>query len=758
MNPNGSQHLRVLGGGPGGLYAALLAKARFPEWRVELVERNPFGDTFGWGVVFSDATLDGLAVADPESFARIERSFVHWDDIEIHVRGARVRSSGHGFAGISRKHLLAILHERALTLGVDMRYRERVEDLDAFRAGCDIVIAADGVHSSTRDRYASVFQPTVSGGRCKFVWLGSTIPLDAFTFFFKRSEHGWFAVHAYRFDDRTSTFIVECREETWRAHGLDRADAAATVAFCEALFAEELGGHRLQVNPGHRRGSAWIDFTFVENERWYDGNLVLVGDAAHTAHFSVGSGTKMAMEDAIALVESFERCDRLEEAFAGYESERKLEVLKLQNAARNSTRWFENVERYARLDPETFAYSLLTRSQRIGHENLRARDAAYVESVEARFGGPPIPPMFSPFVLRELTLRNRVVLSPMDTYSAVDGTPNDFHLVHYGSRALGGAGLVVTEMTCVSAQGRITPGCAGMYATEHVAAWKRIVEFVHQNTPAKIALQLGHSGPKGSTKLMWEGMDEPLEEGNWPVVGPSAIPYAPGNQVPLALDEAGMRAIRDAFVAAVDMAIEAGFDMLELHCAHGYLLSSFLTPLRNRRTDRYGGSLENRLRFPLEVFEAMRARWPAERPISVRISATDWCEGGNDERDALDIARAFKAAGADLIDVSTGQTDPKSRPRFGRMFQAPFADAIRNEVEIATIAVGNITDHEQVNALIAGGRADLVALGRPHLADPYWTLHAAAELGYRDPGWPKPYLPGKEQLERAIARRLEQPS
>ena len=369
-----------------------------------------------------------------------------------------------------------------------------------------------------------------------------------------------------------------------------------------------------------------------------------------------------------------------------------------------------------------------------------------------------MPPMFSPFALRGLTLRNRVVLSPMDTYSAVDGTPNDFHLVHYGSRALGGAGLVVTEMTCVSAQGRITPGCTGMYATEHVAAWKRIVEFVHQNTPAKIALQLGHSGPKGSTKLMWEGMDEPLEEGNWPVVGPSAIPYAPGNQVPLALDEAGMRAIRDAFVAAVDMAIEAGFDMLELHCAHGYLLSSFLTPLRNRRTDRYGGSLENRLRFPLEVFEAIRARWPAERPISVRISATDWCEGGNDERDALDIARAFKAAGADLIDVSTGQTDPRSRPRFGRMFQAPFADAIRNEVEIATIAVGNITDHEQVNALIAGGRADLVALGRPHLADPYWSLHAAAELGYRDPGWPKPYLPGKEQLERAIARRLEQPS
>jgi len=753
-----ASHVRVLGGGPGGLYAALLTKARFPKWRVELVERNPFGDTFGWGVVFSDATLDGLAVADPESFAHIERSFVHWDDIEIHVRGARVRSSGHGFAGISRKHLLAILHERALALGVELRYRERVEDIDAFRADCDIVIAADGVHSPTRNRYASLFRPQVTGGLCKFVWLGSDIPLDAFTFFFKRSEHGWFTVHAYRFDETTSTFIVECREETWRAHGLNRADAAATVAFCEALFAEELRGHRLQVNPGHRRGSAWIDFTFVENERWHDGNLVLVGDAAHTAHFSVGSGTKMAMEDSIALVDALERCDRAEDAFALYEGERKLEVLKLQNAARNSTRWFENVERYARLDPETFAYSLLTRSQRIGHENLRTRDADYVERVEARFGEPAIPPMFSPFALRGLELRNRVVVSPMDTYSAVDGVPNEFHLVHYGSRALGGAGLVVTEMTCVSARGRITPGCTGMYAPEHVTAWKRIVDFVHERSHAKIALQLGHSGPKGSTKLMWEGMDAPLESGNWSVVGPSAIPYAPGSQVPHALDERGMRAILEEFVAATAMAIDARFDMLELHCAHGYLLSSFLTPLRNQRTDRYGGSLENRLRFPLEVFAAVRARWPMERPISVRISATDWCAEGNDERDAVEIARAFKAAGADLIDVSTGQTDPRSRPRFGRMFQAPFADAIRNEVEIATIAVGNITEHEQVNALIAGGRADLVALGRPHLADPYWTLHAAAELGYREQAWPLPYRPGKEQLERAIARRLEQPT
>ncbi len=749
-------HLRVLGGGPGGLYAALLAKARFPHWRVELAERNAFGDTFGWGVVFSDATLDGLALADPESFARIERSFVRWDDIEVHIQKSVVRSSGHGFAGIARKKLLAILHERAETLGVDLRYNESVDDIDAFRAGCDILVAADGVHSSARARFAAVFGPTIVGGRCKFVWLGSTVPLDAFTFFFKRTEHGWFTVHAYRFDERTSTFIVECREETWRAHGLDRADVAATVAFCETLFAEELGGGKLLSNPGHRRGSAWIDFTFVDNRHWHDGNIVLLGDAAHTAHFSVGSGTKLAMEDAIALVDAFASSTTVEEAFSRYEDERKIEVLKLQNAARNSTQWFENVARYARLDPQTFAYSLLTRSQRIGHENLRARDARYVEAIETTFGDPPVPPMFSPFALRDMQVCNRVVVSPMDTYSAVDGLPNDFHVVHYGSRALGGAGLVITEMTCVSPQGRITPGCTGMYAPEHVAAWRRIVDFVHERTPAKIALQLGHSGPKGSTKLMWEGMDEPLATGNWPVLGPSAVPYAAGGATPHELDEPGMRAILEEFTRATAMAIEAGFDMLELHCAHGYLLSSFLTPLRNRRDDRYGGTLENRLRFPLEVFGAMRSLWPANRPISVRISATDWCEGGNDERDALDIARAFRNAGADLIDVSTGQTDPQSRPRFGRMFQAPFADAIRNEVGIATMAVGNITEHEQVNALIAGGRADLVALGRPHLADPYWTLHAAAELQYREQPWPLQYLPGKEQLERAIARRMEQ--
>ena len=513
-------------------------------------------------------------------------------------------------------------------------------------------------------------------------------------------------------------------------------------------------------NSAHLRGRDWLNFTRVGNRSWIYENVVLMGDAAHTAHFSVGSGTKLAMEDAIGLADALAKVApsdssprELTAALADYESVRSLEVLKLQNAARNSTEWFENVARYSNLPPEQFAYSLLTRSQRIGHENLRLRDTTYVERVERWFaGGNLVPPMFTPFSLRDLKLRNRVVVSPMDMYSAVDGTPNDFHLVHLGSRALGGAGLLFTEMTCVTSEGRISPGCTGMYAAEHVPAWKRIVDFVHERSDAKICLQLGHSGPKGSTKLMWEGIDEPLAENNWPVVGPSAIPYTPENQMPRELDRPEMDEIRDAFVRATLMGVEAGFDMLELHCAHGYLLSSFITPLRNRRTDEYGGSLENRLRYPLEVFRAMRAVWPAERPMSVRISATDWVDGGISGDDAVEIARAFKHAGADLIDVSTGQTSADAKPVYGRMFQTPYADRIRNEIGIATMAVGNITEADQVNAILAAGRADLVALGRPHLADPFWTLHAAAQLGYADVDWPMQYVPGK-----AAARASRRP-
>jgi anthraniloyl-CoA monooxygenase len=755
----GKLRVACLGGGPAGLYFGILIKQRFPQWHVRILERNRPLDTFGWGVVFSDATLENLRAADEPTHREITESFAHWDDIEIYFKGRTFRSGGHGFCGISRKRLLEILQRRAAELGVELEFEREVDDVESLRAQCDLLVGSDGINSRVRNAYAGVFQPQLDRRLCRFVWLGTTLPLDAFTFIFEQTEHGWFTVHAYRFDAELSTFIVECREETWLAHGLDSADTAATLAFCERLFEPYLHGHRLMANSAHLRGRDWLNFTRVSNECWFHDNVVLVGDAAHSAHFSVGSGTKLAMEDAISLADALGTHVTLSvskgdmgTALQEYESQRKLEVLRIQNAARNSTEWFENVARYATLPPEQFAYSLLTRSQRIGHENLRLRDTHYVDRVEEWFAGAVVPPMFVPLRLRELELINRVVVSPMDMYSAVDGTPNDFHLVHLGTRALGGAGLVFTEMTCVTREGRISPGCTGMYLPEHVPAWKRIVDFVHRNSRAKICLQLGHSGPKGSTKLMWEGMDEPLDDGNWAVVGPSAIPYDAVNQVPAELSKRDMDEIREAFARAAAMGLEAGFDMLELHCAHGYLLSAFITPLRNRRNDEYGGSLENRLRYPLEVFRAIRAVWPAERPMSVRISATDWVDGGVSGDDAVEIARAFKSEGADLIDVSTGQTSPDAKPVYGRMFQTPYADKIRNEVGIATMAVGNITETDQVNAILAGGRADLVALGRPHLADPFWTLHAAARLGYHDALWPVQYLPGKDQLERLIAR------
>jgi len=745
------EKLRVtcVGGGPAGLYFSMLIKRRFPTWQVRVLERNRPLDTFGWGVVFSDATLENLKAADEPSHRAITASFSHWDDIEIHFAGRTIVSGGHGFCGISRKRLLEILQQRAVEIGVELTFEKEVDDVEALRRECDVLIGADGANSRVRETYGQEFQPTLERGLCRYVWLGTALPLDAFTFIFEPTEHGWFTVHAYRFDRNLSTFIVECREETWLAHGLDTARTQETLAFCERLFEPYLRGHRLMANSSHLRGRDWLNFTRVVNRRWTHDGVVLMGDAAHTAHFSVGSGTKLAMEDAIGLVDAMAETNV---ALAQYEEKRKIEVLRLQNAARNSKEWFENVARYAGLPAEQFAYSLLTRSQRIGHENLRVRDVGYVNGVEHWFAGRAVPPMFSPFCLRDLQLANRVVVSPMDMYSAIDGTPQEFHLVHLGSHALGGAGLIFTEMTCVTREGRISPGCTGMYLPEHVAAWKQIVDFIHGHSRAKICLQLGHSGPKGSTKLMWEGMDQPLEQGNWPVVGPSAIPYAPANQTPAELTRSEMDEIRAAFVRAARMGLEAGFDMLELHCAHGYLLSAFITPLRNQRTDDYGGSLANRLRYPLEVFSAMRAVWPAQRPMSVRISATDWVDGGISGDDAVEIARAFKEAGADLIDVSTGQTSPDAQPVYGRMFQTPYADKIRNEVGIATMAVGNITDADQVNAILAGGRADLVALGRPHLSDPFWTLHAAAQLGYGEVAWPVQYLAGKDQLERLVAR------
>jgi anthraniloyl-CoA monooxygenase len=753
--------IACLGGGPAGLYFAIAMKRRQPGHEVVLIERNRPYDTFGWGVVLSDETLFNLNANDPESAEAIRRAFVYWDDIAVFYRGSVTRSSGHGFCGIGRKRLLNILQDRARALGVTLQFETEFESADNYR-GYDLVVAADGANSKIRSALPHVFKPDIDVRACKYIWLGTRQRFqDAFTFIFEETDHGWIWAHAYQFDADTATFIVECSEATWRRFGFDAMSQEEALAACERIFARNLGGHRLATNAGHLRGSAWLNFRRVQCEKWSHENLVLMGDAAATAHFSVGSGTKLALESAIALAEYLHTEPTLAAALHRYEEERRTEVLRLQSAARNSTEWFEHVERYCHLDPVQFNYSLLTRSQRISHENLRARDKAWLESAEMWFEEQATrekprhsrPPMFTPFRLRDLHLKNRIVVSPMAQYRAVDGTPTDWHLVHYAERAKGGAGLVTTEMTCVSPRGRITPGCAGLYAPEHEAAWKRIVDFIHAETDAKIGMQLGHSGPKGSTQLGWHTMDAPLPDDNWQVIGPSPVAWSPHNQVPREMTRADMHTVRDDFVRAANMAARAGFDLLELHCAHGYLLSAFITPLTNRRTDIYGGSLENRMRFPLEIYHAVRAVWPPTKPISVRISANDWVgEEGITPEDAVEIARLLGDADVDIINVSAGQTSVGARPVYGRMFQTPFSDRIRNETGMATMAVGNIYEPDHVNSILMAGRADLCCLARPHLADPYWTLHAAAQLGYRGETWPKPYLAGRDQLHRVASR------
>lgn len=760
-----------IGGGPAGLYFALLMKKQHPAHQVTVVERNKPFDTFGWGVVFSDATMESMRQWDPSTAATIEGAFNHWDDIELVFKGRKIRTTGHGFVGIGRKKMLNILQERCLELGVELVFERDVQGDDEF-PDADLIISSDGVNSRIRNKYADVFKPDMVMRPNRFVWLGTNKRFDAFTFDFQRTEHGWFQAHIYRFDDNTSTFIVETTDDVFKAHGIDKMDQDESIAFCEKLFAETLDGHSLMTNARHLRGSAWLNFGRLICEKWSHFNgkshVVLMGDSAHTAHFAIGSGTKLAIDDAIELTRQFDIAGHdkasVPAVLSAYEDIRRVDVARIQNAARNAMEWFEVVgKRYAdTLEPEQFMYSMLTRSQRISHENLRLRDSVWLEGYERWFAeragvspapnGSAPPPMFTPYAIRSLKLKNRIVMSPMAVYSATDGLPDDFHLVHIGARAMGGAALVFPEMTCVSPDARITPGCLGLWNDEQAAAFKRMVDFVHQKTPAKIGIQIGHAGRKGATKLAWEGMDQPLEQGGWELISASALPYLKHSDVPRAMTREDMDRVLADFVSATKRAEDAGFDILELHAAHGYLLSSFLSPLTNKRVDEYGGSHENRARFPLEVFRAVRAVWPQDRPISVRLSTHDWYEGGNTPEDAAIFAEMFKDAGADLIDCSSGQVVKEEKPVYGRLFQTPFSDKIRNEVQVATIAVGAISEADHANSIIAAGRADLCAVARPHLADPAFVLHEAAKIGYEDQEWPKQYRSGRQQYVTNLER------
>jgi len=758
-----------IGGVPAGLYFALLMKQQNPQHRITVVERNKPYDTFGWGVVFSDATMQNMRQCDTQTAAQIEAAFNHWDDIEVRIKGRCMRTTGHGFVGIGRKHMLNILQSRCESLGVELVFEREVGSETEY-PDADLIIASDGVNSRIRETYADVFKPDLVVRPNRYIWLGVDRSFDAFIFDFQRTAHGWFQAHIYKFNTTTSTCIVETTEETFLAHGLDKATQADSIAFCQNVFADVLEGAELKTNARHLRGSAWLNFSRLICGRWshFNGNshVVLMGDSAHTAHFAIGSGTKLALEDAIELARQFalhgDTPDKIPAVLAAYEKLRAIDVTRIQNAARNAMEWFEVAgHRYAdTLEPEQFMYSLLTRSQRISHENLRLRDKVWLGGYERWFAQRcgltnEVPPMFTPFTLKSVTFPNRVVVSPMAVYSAIDGMPGEFHMVHLGARALGGAGLVFTEMTCVSADARITPGCLGLWNDAQRDAFARLVAFVH-TTNARIGVQLGHAGRKGSTKLGWEGMDSPLESGNWPLISASPVPYLTDGAIPREMNRADMDRVKADFVAAAKRGAGAGFDVLELHCAHGYLLSSFLSPLTNLRGDEYGGSVANRARYPLEVFAAVRDVWPSHLPLFVRLSCHDWAEGGNTPQDAVAFARMFKEAGADLVDCSSGQVWHDDHPVYGRLYQTPFADRVRNEVGIPTMAVGAISEADHVNSIIAAGRADLCAIARPHLADAAWTLHEAAKIGVNSVAWPKQYLSGRQQYEAGLARAAAQ--
>ena len=763
--------ISVIGGGPGGLYYALLTKKRNPECEIDIFEQNRADDTFGFGVVFSDETLDEFLAADPESYDLIRESFAWWGDIVIEHKGKRTIVGGNGFAGCSRQTLLTMLQDRCAQVGVNMHFSQAIDDA-AFEEKCetsDLVVLADGINSAFRKKYEKDFGVKTEEKRNKFTWLGSTRPLDAFTFFFKETEHGHFCAHTYQYEEGRSTWVVETTPECWAACGFEGKSEAETARYLENVFEQELEGHKFLTNR-----SMWRNFPKITCESWNHKNMVMIGDNKATAHWSIGSGTKLAMECAIALSDATVEHGRdIEKIFAQYEDERRTPVEITQHNAEVSLRWFENMPLHWDKDHFAFAFSVMSRGKSVTWDNLKLRDAKFLEDAEQEYyarykhetgrdvAADKPTPMFTPFTLRDMRLENRVVMAPMAQYCAEDGNLTDWHFTHYTARAIGGAGLIFTEMTCPTDDARITTGCAGLWSDEQESQWKRIVDFIHETSDTKIALQLGHAGRKGSTKTPELGMDMPMDEGNWPLISASPIPYIDGtSQIPAEITREKMDEIRETFVAAANRGQNAGFDMLELHCAHGYLLASFLSPLTNQRTDDYGGSVENRVKFPLEMFKALRAVWPNEKPMSVRLSSSDWADGGLTLDDLKVVAQTFKDAGVDIIHTSSGETVKWQKPVFGRMWQTPFAEFVKQHVDIPTIAVGDITLPEQINTIICDERADLCALARPHLNNPFFTRQAAGHYGVRKVGnkamgWPAQLASGEYQLYREAEKNNE---
>jgi len=713
--------IAVIGGGPGGLYFSILTKKAMPHCQIDIYERNKPDDSFGFGVVFSDETLGEFLKRDMQSYELIRSKFAYWDDIIIARNGEQVSIAGNGFCGCSRKTLLQLLQQRCLEEGVSLHFEQSIDDLSQY-ADADIILASDGISSGIRTQYEKEFGTKIALKKNRFVWLGSTKPLDAFTYFFRETPHGTIVAHSYQYEEGRSTWIFECSNETWEKHGFEVTNEADTISKISELFKEELDGHPLLTNKSH-----WRQFPNVTNENWYHKNIVLLGDAKATAHYSIGSGTKLAMDCAIGLSDAvIANPTDVQAAFQQYDKSRRNTVEMIQHAALVSLDWFENMDRNMQHPFYQFAFGCMTRSKKVTYENLRLRDKSFTDKVSEEFNNNqlPVPAAFSKFKLRDLELQNRIAMAPMGQYQAEDGVVNDWHFQHYTSRALGGLGLIVTELTAISETGRITLGCAGIYNDNQLVEWKKITDFIHKNTQTKIGIQLGHSGRKGATKKPWEG-GEPIQNG-WELLSASPTAYNEKFAVPKEMTISDMDQIVSEFVQATNNANEAGFDLIELQAHHGFLLASFLSPLTNKRKDEFGGSIENRLKFPLRVFNEMRAVFPKEKPMSVRISATDWAEEGISEADVYTIASEFKKAGADIINVSTGNTVANQKPQTGRMWQTPFADAVRNTVHIPTITAGYIQDIDQINTIILNGRADIVALGRPLLLDPYFVRNAQA--------------------------------